>query len=196
MRIPIYLEIAQWALLLGLGFLVVIMYRQLGHVFGDKPHEEHGPPVGSAAPPFEYLRVSDRSVLLAEPGREQPTLLAFVNPTCQACDTLVTSFNRAASAGDLSAVRVLLLITDPISYLQISAAFQETPLEIGQVVARTTINAYQASGTPLVVSVDGSGVIRKAGPAVEVNEIRAFVQACLLAPPEKELAIVPATHSN
>ena len=63
-------------------------------------------------------------------------------------------------------------------------------------VARTTINAYQASGTPLVVSVDGSGVIRKAGPAVEVNEIRAFVQACLLAPPEKELAIVPATHSH
>ena len=91
MRVPIYLEIAQWALLLGLGFLVVIMYRQLGHVFGDKPHEEHGPPVGSAAPPFEYLRVGDRSV--QRPSRAGSSRAARVrHPTCQACDTLVASF--------------------------------------------------------------------------------------------------------
>jgi AhpC/TSA family len=196
MKIPVYLEIAQWALLLALGWLVVIMYRQLGRVFGPKQESRHGPAIGSSAPGFEYLRVSDRSVRLAEMGNGQPNLLAFVNPTCQTCDTLVASLTRAHAAGDLAAVRVLLLISDPVSYLQISAAFRETPLEIGQVVARSTINDYQASGTPLVVSVDGNGVIRKAGPAAELSDVRAFVQACVLAPPEKELAIVPVNQGD
>jgi hypothetical protein len=195
-KVPVYLEVAQWALLLGLGFLVVIMYRQLGRVFGSKPEFEHGPAIGSQAPGFEYLRVSDRSVQLAEPGDGQPILLAFVNPTCQACGKLVAAFTRAHAAGDLDSVRVLLLISDPLNYLPISAAFRETPLEIGQVVARTTINAYQASATPLAVSVDSDGVIRKTGPAAEVSDVRAFVQACLLVPPDKELAIVPASHAD
>ena len=31
-RIPLFLAVAQWALLLALGVLVVLMYRQLGHV--------------------------------------------------------------------------------------------------------------------------------------------------------------------
>src|SRR5690348_7535741 len=106
MEIPVYLEIAQWALLIALGWLVVIMYRQLGRVFGPQQEDAHGPVIGSSAPGFEYLRVSDRSVRQAEPGHGQPTLLAFVNPTCQSCDTLVASLTRAHADGDLAAVRV------------------------------------------------------------------------------------------
>ena len=33
MVVPVYLEMAQWALLLLLGLLVIIMFRQLGRLF-------------------------------------------------------------------------------------------------------------------------------------------------------------------
>jgi len=48
MRIPLYLAIAQWALLLALGLLVVTAYRQLGRVLGQaSTPAELGPPTGS-----------------------------------------------------------------------------------------------------------------------------------------------------
>jgi hypothetical protein len=48
MRIPLYLAVAQWALLLALGLLVVTAYRQLARVLGQaSTPAELGPPVGS-----------------------------------------------------------------------------------------------------------------------------------------------------
>jgi hypothetical protein len=197
MRIPTYLFAAQWALLFGLGLLVVVMYRQLGHVFGAKPPREHGPAAGTGAPGFEYKRVSDGTLHHFEPGRGRPALLAFVNPTCLTCEQLVASMSRTGRAGGLDAVRVILVMSDPVAYLQVSEAFREASLEIGRVTTMTTISAYRAEATPLLVAIDGDGVIRSAGAAVKEDEIRRFVQACLAPPPAAMLNIAPAAvHSH
>jgi hypothetical protein len=192
MRIPLYLAIAQWALLLGLGFLVIIAYRQLGRIFGPRALSEHGPPAGSTAVSFEYERVSDGSLQYVAPGGGQAMLLAFVNPTCQTCEKLVASFSAVHQAGDLDGLRVLLLISDPPSYLQISDSFRSTALEIGRVTTRGTLSAYRAAATPLLVAIDSAGVIRSSGAAREIDEVRAFIQACILPPPESSsLPVVP-----
>lgn len=73
MTIPLYLAIAQWMLLLALGLLVFIMYRQLGHIFaGPTTAAEFGPAVGTGAASFEYTRVSDdtRHRFAAGDGRQ------------------------------------------------------------------------------------------------------------------------------
>jgi len=58
MRIPLYLAVAQWALLLALGLLVVTAYRQLARVLGQAgPPAELGPPVGSRPSPIIYQPV-------------------------------------------------------------------------------------------------------------------------------------------
>jgi hypothetical protein len=50
-QIPVYLFVAQWALLAALGVLVVIVYRQLGRLLaGGGQVADLGPAVGSAAP--------------------------------------------------------------------------------------------------------------------------------------------------
>lgn len=198
MKIPLYLAVAQWALLLALGLLVVVMYRQLGRVFGqnDKPTAEHGPANGSTAAAFEYMRVRDETLQYLAPGDGQATLVAFVEPTCLACERLVGAMNTAGDAGELAGVRVLLLIADPPSYLQTSDAFRATRLEIGRVVTRATVHAYKATATPLLVAIDGSGVVRSAGPAFDIADVRASCQACLLPPPDETLAVVPATASS
>ena len=58
-RIPLYLEIAQWALLFGLGTLVLVLYRQLGRLLSTagepeppgRPSELRRRPSGTPASP-------------------------------------------------------------------------------------------------------------------------------------------------
>jgi hypothetical protein len=183
MKIPVYLVVAQWALLFALGTLVIVMYRQLGRHFSEgKSKTDLGPAVGSRATGFEYARVSDDAVQDFTPGHGRAALVAFVGPTCPACEDLVQAMNKADHAGDLAGLRSLLLITDPPSYLQISQPFRTTRLEIGRVLANATLEAYRASATPLLVAIDAAGVVRAAGPAIQIDEVKAFVRACLLPP--------------
>jgi hypothetical protein len=184
MRIPVYLEVAQWALLFALGLLVIVLYRQLGRHFSlAKRSDDLGPAVGSGAAGFEYARVSDASVQRFTPGDGRAALVAFVGPTCPACEDLVVALGEADDAGELAGARALLLISESPSYLQISEPFRTTRLEVGQILADATIEAYRASATPLLVAIDGAGVVRSAGSVIERADVRAFASACLLPPP-------------
>jgi len=189
MRIPPYLAVAQWALLLALGLLVVTAYRQLGRVLGRaRQPAELGPAVGSRPARISYEPISrpDGSVHTFEPGGGEPALVAFVDPTCPSCEELVTVLGAAREAGELAGLRVLLLTSDPPGYLQISAAFRATDLEIGRPLDRADLESYRASATPLLVAIDAAGVARAAGTAIRRAEVLAYRQACLL-PPAGEL---------
>jgi len=178
MRIPVYLEIAQWALLLGLGALLVVLYRQLGRLLSQKnDHAELGPPVGSKAAPIRYAAVPDGSRERLVPGEGQPALIAFVDPTCPACERLVVSLGELQAAGELAGSRVLLLMSDPPGYLSISEAFQATSLPIGRPVSAAEVAGYRATGTPLLVAVDRHGTVRAAGVASKLPEVRSFAKA-------------------
>jgi hypothetical protein len=179
MRIPVYLEVAQWALLLGLGCLVVVMYRQLGRLLKqpDDQGTELGPPVGSNAGQFRYERVRDGATSQVTPGDGQPLLIAFVDPTCPACEQLVTSLGELRAAGRPAGTRILLLMSDPPAYLRVSAVFQATSLEIGRTVSAREMTGYRAEATPLLVAVDGAGVVRAAGVASSPGQVRAMAAA-------------------
>jgi hypothetical protein len=179
MTIPLYLAVAQWALLLALGLLVFVMYRQLGRILNATGNAsatgELGPVVGTRAAGFEYTRVSDDTRQYFTPGGGQPSLVAFVDPTCPACEQLVSSLNAAADSGELAELRVLLLTSDPPAYLQISDTFRTTRLEIGRPVSRAAHDDYKASATPLLVGIDVHGEVRAAGSVRRPGEVRGFV---------------------
>jgi len=199
MRIPLFLVIAQWALLLGLGLLVITAYRQLGRVLGQsRPAAGIGPEVGSRPGRISYQALSGQALsgqaLSGQAGAElsfvpggRPAMLAFVDPTCPSCEELVTALGQARDAGELGDTRVLLLTADPPDYVQISAAFRATRLELGRLVDRDELEPYRATATPLLVALDGAGVVRAAGTVARLAEVRAFRQACLLAPPTETL---------
>jgi hypothetical protein len=201
MRIPLYLFVAQWALLLALCLLVITAYRQLGRVLNQsREPAKLGPPVGSRPGRIGYQAVPSPSAGAAGgepdgaehtfiPGGGQPALLAFVDPTCPSCEELVTVLGAARQAGELGDARVLLLTADPPDYLRISAAFRATTLEIGRPVDRADLEPYGASATPLLVAIDGAGVVRAAGTAVRRADVRAYTQACLLPPPGELLPV-------
>lgn len=220
MRIPLYLAVAQWALLLALGLLVVTAYRQLARVLGQAgTPAELGPPVGSRPSQIVYQPIpvlageppaSDRAeptglaqleamlaaaadaVRVFTPGHGQPALVAFVDPTCPSCEQLVVTLSAAQAAGELAGLRVLLLTSDPPAYLQISPAFQAAGLEIGRALDRGDLESYRPSATPLLVAIDAGGVVTKAGTALRAAEVRAFSQSCLVPAPRPE-ALLPVT---
>jgi hypothetical protein len=178
MHVPVYLEIAQWVLLLGLGSLLVVLYRQLGRLLSQKhDHAELGPPVGSQAAPIRYAVVPDGSHERIAPGDGRPALIAFVDPTCPACEQLVGSLGELQSAGELAGRQVLLLISDPPGYLAISPAFQATSLPVGRPLSTAEVSGYRATGTPLLVAVDGGGTVRAAGVVSRLPDVRSYVRA-------------------
>jgi hypothetical protein len=187
-RIPLYLAVAQWALLLCLAVLLIAAFRQLGRVLGQSASPpELGPRAGTRAGRIAYERLSPaaphgrlpgRSVSTFVPGGGEPALVAFVDPTCPACEELVSSLGTAKVTGELAGIRTLLLTTDPPGYLQISAAFRATTLEIGRPLDRTELEAYQALATPLVVAIDGAAVVQAARTAARPDEVRALISAC------------------
>lgn len=178
MHIPLYLEVAQWALLFGLGSLVLVLYRQLGRLLSTAPDPaEPGPPIGSQAAPIRYARVPDGAAGLLTPGDGQPVLIAFVDPTCPSCEQLVSSLSALDAAAELAGTRVLLLISDPPGYVGISAVFQATSLEIARPVSTADVSGYRATGTPLLVAADSGGVVRAAGVVSKLAEVRAYAAA-------------------
>jgi hypothetical protein len=230
MRIPLYLAVAQWALLLALGVLVVTAYRQLGRVLGQAAvPADLGPPVGSRPGPIAYQPLSaiaaapasrapaagpaagadlagpaglaTLEAMMADaadavrvfgPGQGQAALLAFVDPTCPACEQLVTALSAADEAGELAGLRTLLLVSDPPGYLQISPAFQATGLDLGRSLDPADLEPYRPSGTPLLVAIDADGQVTHAGPAIGPAEARAAIQSCLHPAPPAE-ALLPVT---
>jgi thiol-disulfide isomerase/thioredoxin len=178
--IPLYLAIAQWALLGALGVLVIAAFRQLGRLLnGTAKAAELGPLTGSLAVPLSYVRPGEQAPREFAPGGGQPVLIAFVDPTCPSCEQLVLTLDQLQSAGDLAALRVLLLISDPVSYLQISDAFSATGLEIGRPADPAGLEYYRVTATPLLVAVDAAGTVAAAGSAIRLAEVHRYVRACL-----------------
>jgi hypothetical protein len=192
-RIPEYVAIAQWALLLTLGVLVTLMFRHLGRQLGvAQSPPDLGPAVGTPAAGFEYERLDSPAREFFEPTGERAALLAFADPTCPACEELVAALNQAHADGGLARVRPLILISEPASYLQISEPFRETPLPVGRLVTESTRHAYRVSATPLLVTIDGDGIVRAAGPATRAMDVAAFVHAGVLRN-GATLPLLPAT---
>src|SRR6516225_10749742 len=200
MTIPLYLAVAQWTLLFTFGLLLIVVYRQLGRTLRKTDTAAPlGPAVGSAAASLEYSRFADDTVQYLTPGDGQPTLLAFVEPTCPSCEKLVLALGTAEHAGELSGLRVLLLTSSPKSYLRVSDAFRTTRLECGRILAQATAEAYGATSTPLLVAIDRDGVVRAAAPAIQLAEVRTFSRACSLPPAEGESIPITAAaprHEN
>jgi len=178
-EVPLYVVVAQWALLCALGVLVIVLFRQLGRLLtGDGQAAGLGPPAGSRAAALAYTRPGEPEVRWVRPGDGTPLLLGFVDPTCPACEELVAALGAARAEGDLDGLRVLLLISDPPEYLAISGPFQSTAEEIGRPAARDGLDSYQVSGTPLLVAVDAAGIVRAAGSVVRLDQVRAFARQC------------------
>jgi hypothetical protein len=172
MTVPVYLVVVQWVLLFTLAALVLVVYRQLGYVFtkAKEPSGPIGPEIGEKATEFEYLQLASGEMRHLTPGHGQPVLLAFVDPTCPACEQVVSILGEVAFKDTFEGVRTLLLMSDPPSYLGASNVFRTTSLEVGHVMDAGILASYRASATPLLVAIDADGFVQRSHPPTKLDE--------------------------
>jgi len=111
-RLPIPIVISQWALLLGLGLLLLVLYRQLAYLLAIDSTRSGASALaeGEDAPGFLYTPLSEPRTKLRFDARGAPTLLVFVDPYCVTCSDVLADL--AAVARDSRGGVRLLPATD------------------------------------------------------------------------------------
>lgn len=100
MNVPTYLIVIQWLLLIGLGVLVMVMYRQLAYLLNLSGAVKRGGglDIGAAAPVFEYQSVQRLPHAQPARGAFQPSgqlsLVMFARPECVTCEKMVRALTR------------------------------------------------------------------------------------------------------
>ena len=179
--LPLWVAISQWVLLFGLGFFVVVAYRQLGYMLRlkDIGSERDGLPIGEKAPAFDYISVNHVNGfnLNVEP-RFDPhgkwSLLLFADPSCVSCQTAVSSLERLAPA--LKGTQVLVATTAEPDVIAAVEQFKSASVPVSRVAREVPSRAYHTLTTPFAYLIDPEGIIRAKGIMGDEGALRKIMQ--------------------
>lgn len=161
MRVPLWIVISQWALLLALAILVVLIYRQLAYLLDLSVRVSApttGLPLGSQAPSFDYRLVAASHETQRFVGEGVPTLLLFTDPGCRSCLEALEILERTTRAQRGATLRVLA-VTDADPRLLV-AIEDQLPFEIALVDRDVVRRLYSTLVAPFLYGIDSRGVIR------------------------------------
>jgi hypothetical protein len=177
--VPTALLVAQWILLLGLGVLVFLMYRQLAYLLGLSRAVSGGGglAVGERAPRFEYL-VGD-----GEDGRREvfspegtPTLLMLTSPGCGSCTTALKNFEKVTRKIRQDGVRVLAATDADAGTIEAIEAFRDSEIPIVRVDHDVPSRVFRTYTTPYLYAIGPKGDVVGAREAVTAGQIRELVK--------------------
>jgi hypothetical protein len=176
--LPTWLVVSQWTLLFALGFLIIVMYRQVGYLqqLKDVGSEREGLPVGENAPAFDYTPVNGIS---RAPARFEPrgrwSLLVFADPTCFSCQGTLVALGRMVPKLEQT-VRVLVATTAEPAQLASAEAFQTEAVAISRVRSDVPSRLYSTRVTPFGYLIDPEGKIRAKEVAADDASIRKMLR--------------------
>ncbi|MEA2448027.1 MAG: hypothetical protein QOK47_1664 [Actinomycetota bacterium] len=153
---------------------MVALARQIGTLHlrlgprGALELDDEGPPLGEAPPAIDTLALSGESITIGGPGEAQ--LLLFVSPGCHVCEQVLPSLPAIASLGHFHPY----VVTDVDVFDTARSLDRETiaaPIIPGQDVAIR----YEVPGTPYVVMLDTSGIVRAKGTVNNLEQMEGLV---------------------
>jgi hypothetical protein len=148
--------IAQWVLVLVLATVVVALARQVGTLHlrlgprGALEVDSEGPALGEAPPAMPGIDDDGDRVLVGGPGPAR--VLLFSSSTCSICREVAPGIGVAASAAGLTP----MVLHDP-------------DLE----------RVYDVPGTPFVLVLDRSGVVRSKGTVNNLEQVEGLIDLAL-----------------
>ncbi len=179
-QVPATVAAFQWALLVALSILVVLMYRQLAYLLGlgRSIGGNPGLELGATAPGFRYrLSTPDgQDEYTFVPG-SKPTLLAFMKPSCAPCEEGLRNLSLAVA--EVATDRINFIVVTEADETQVAAAptFRESSLSIAQVDQGLAFRLFRSGVTPFFFAIDGHGIIRGKGAGVSRDEISELVMS-------------------
>jgi hypothetical protein len=178
-EVPTPLLVAQWMLLLGLGVLVFLMYRQLAYLLGLSRAVSGGGglAVGDRAPRFEYEvgngDGSRREVFSPEGAL---TLLMLTSPGCGSCATALKNFEKVTRKLRHDGIRVLAATDADPDTIAAVEAFRDSEIPILRVDRDVPSRVLHTYTTPFLYAIAANGQVLGAREAVTPGQIREVVK--------------------
>jgi methylamine dehydrogenase accessory protein MauD len=166
--------VALWILVTVLVIVVIALARQIGTLHlrmgprGALELDDEGPPLGEAPEPLEIADTSGRRITLGGPGK--PQLVLFVSPGCRVCKDVLPSLPAVARTGELAP----LVVTDEDEPAAV-AELARRPVEGPVVASLEAAQSYRIPGTPYVVVLDETGVVRAKGTVNNLEQMEGLV---------------------
>lgn len=168
--LPIWIVVMQWVLLIGLGVLVILMYRQFAYYVGlrDRTTEtktvDWGLRPGQAAPSFvAHSMNGDSSVFLPSdtPGRWR--LLVFADPYCGTCERGLAALRqvRDEAARDFPVITIVTNASPAI--VAAAGSFAAFGDDVAFVHGAEALERYDVRRTPFAFLLDPNGIIETSG---------------------------------
>lgn len=176
--LPLWLVVSQWMLLFALGFLIIIMYRQIGYLeqLKDVGSEREGLAIGEDAAVFDYTPASeDADAAIRFEPQGTWSLLVFADPGCSSCQDTLRTLERM-SPKLAQTMRLLVLTTADPSQVAAADAFRNASVTIGRVRNEVPAKLYHTRVTPFAHLIDPEGVIRAKGIASDEASFRKIVR--------------------
>jgi hypothetical protein len=176
--LPSWVIVSQWMLLFAFGFLVIVMYRQIGYLqeLKDVGSEREGLPIGEKAPAISYLPGSespDPPTTFEPKGRW--SLLVFADPGCSGCQDTLRTLERLAPTLTQT-MRLLVVTTAEPAQIAAVDAFRKSSITIGRVRNEVPSKVYRTRVTPFAYLISPAGEIRAKGVAADEVSIRKLVR--------------------
>src|SRR5690348_14597750 len=155
--------IVLWLLVLGLGLLVLLLYRQLGIMYLGSAEgvSRDGLERGKSAPDFSLTDQYGNPQRLAN-FRGKPSVLLFGSPHCSPCRILLPQMNEWAKAHPEVGVVWLNAASPEESLKFVSDTGAEIPVA-PYAPQDNLMDKYRVRVTPFMFFVDENGVIRAKG---------------------------------
>ena len=175
--LPLWLIVSQWVLLSALGFLIIVMYRQVAFLqqLNDQGSEREGLPSGEKAPAFDYTPINQGK---AAPAHFEPrgrwVLLVFADPGCVSCQNTLLALERLMPKLE-PVMRVLVVTTAEPAQIAAVDAFRSASCDICRIRSDVSYKLYRTSVTPFGYLIDLEGMIRARGIVVDEASIRKIV---------------------
>jgi peroxiredoxin len=180
-EIPVALLVAQWLLLLGLGLMVFLMYRQLAYLLGlsRAVSGSGGLDVGDKAPSFDYVPAStnggDGELRRFAPEGTR-TLLMFTTPGCATCQTALRSLEEATRRIRGEGLRVLVVTDAEPESVYAVEEFRESLLPVVRVRHDVATRLFRTYTTPFLYAIGDDGKVRGAREAVTAGQVKELVR--------------------
>ena len=188
--LPLWLVVSQWTLLFALGFLIIVMYRQVAFLqrLKDGGSEREGLPVGEKAPAFDYMPVNSKSVSSRFDPKGTWSLLVFADPTCVSCQGALLALERMVPKLGQT-MRVLVATNADPAQISAVDAFRTASVDISRVPGDVPSKLYQTTITPFGYVIDPEGKIRAKGVTTDEASIRKIVRKADRNPVNVELTV-------
>jgi methylamine dehydrogenase accessory protein MauD len=164
-----------WMLVLALCVVVVALARQVGTLHlrlgprGALEMDEEGPPLGEAPVPVLLDDIHGRRVAVGGPGEWQ--VVAFATLGCHLCAQILPSLPVAARGH--GATPIVIVDSDDA---EAKREFGDPRSDATVIASRTLPLDYAVPGTPYVVVLDDSGVVRSKGTVNNLEQLEGLIE--------------------